>query len=133
MNRFILTGIIKTIKYLPDAVCVYVDDMEKGYTRKDGVIVDDLLYTWKVIFKDGMKSYITKFFNDGMLVDIDARMRPYAVEKDKTVEGYSCIGLTIQRSCYVRNSFRQEIKMQRDSQLHTDTPPNLADYNKPDF
>lgn len=134
MNRFILTGVIRTIKFLPDSVIVYVDDMEKGYVKPDGTRIDDLLYTWKVIFKaNPYRNFIAKYFNDGMLVDIDARMRPFAVEKETEVQGYSCIGLSIQRGCNTRASHIQEMKMVKESQERSMAQPNLEEYNKPDF
>ena len=98
MNRLVLNGVIRTIKYLPDSILVYIDDKEHGYKRGDGVFVDDMFYTWKVVFSNNFKNFIVKFFNDGMLVDIDAKMRPYAMEKGEMVQGYSCLGLSIQRS-----------------------------------
>lgn len=133
MNRFILTGVIKTIKYLNDSVLVYVDDMEQGYKRADGVLVDNAFYTWKVVFSNNFKNFIVKFFNDGMLVDIDARMRPYAIRENEMVDGYSCLGLSIQRSCYVKNSARQEQRMIKESQRNSSETPNLEDFNQPDF
>jgi hypothetical protein len=133
MNRFILTGVIRTIKYLPESTLIYVDDMEHGYKRADGVVIDDIFYTWKVVFSKNYKNFIVKFFNEGMLVDIDAKMRPFAIEKDKTVEGYSCLGLSIQRSCYVKASARQEIKMIKESMEHTDEAPNIDSYKELDF
>ena len=134
MNRFILNGVIKNIKYLQDAVVVYVDDMEKGYTTQDGKVVNDMIYTWKVIFKSNpFKGYITRHFNDGMLVDIDAKMRPYSLENGEEKDGYSCIGIAINRSCYVRQSYRVQKKLMKDSQMNSDEKPNLEEYNKPDF
>lgn len=133
MNRFILNGVIRTIKYLPDSILVYVDDMERGYKRGDGVHVDDLYYTWKVVFSNHFKVFITKYFNEGMLVDIDARMRPYAVEKKETTQGYSCIGLSIQRSCYVKPTAKAEQRMIKESQGMVAETPDLDAFNEPDF
>lgn len=90
MNRLVLSGVIRNIKYLQDSVIVYVDDMERGYQRTNGTHVDNIYYTWKVVFANNFRNFITKFFNDGMNVDIDARMRPYAMSQDKMVDGYSC-------------------------------------------
>ena len=41
MNRFIVQGFINTIKYLPDACVVHIDDFKKGYKKPNGEIVDD--------------------------------------------------------------------------------------------
>lgn len=134
MNRFILEGTLVKLKYLDDSVICFVDDIEKGYTRNDGVVVDDALNTWKVIFKaNPFKSYITKFFNEGSLVEIDAKMRPYATENGKLVEGYSCIGISINRGAYARSSFRKEKKIMMESQESSLEKPNLEEFEKPDF
>ena len=134
MNRFILEGTINTIKYLEDSVIVYVDDIEKGYQKNDGTMVDDVMYTWKVIFKaNPFRQYITKFFNRGCLVEIDAKMRPFAMENGSSVEGYSCIGISINRGSYARASFRKEQKIMKESQEAIDESPNLEDFQKPDF
>ena len=134
MNRFILEGTINAIKYLEDSVLVYVDDMEKGYQKNDGTRVDDVMYTWKVIFKaNPFKQYISKFFNEGSLVEIDAKMRPYAMENGKLVEGYSCIGISINRGSYARASFRKEKKLIKDSQEASNEMPNLEEFQKRDF
>ena len=134
MNRFILEGTINTIKYLEDSVIVYVDDMEKGYQKNNGTRVDDVMYTWKVIFKaNPFRQYITKFFNRGCLVEIDAKMRPYSKENGKLVEGYSCIGISINRGSYARAAFRQEQKIIKESQSGVDDVPNLEDYQSADF
>ena len=133
MNRFILTGEIRTIKYLPDSIVLYIDDMERGYKRTDGVIVDDMFFSWKVVFSNNFKNFIVKFFNEGMLVDVDAKMRPFAVERGESVQGYSCLGLSIQRSSYIKRYAKQELKMIKDSQLASDEQPDLDAYNQPDF
>jgi hypothetical protein len=133
MNRFILTGEIRTIKYLPDSIVLYIDDMERGYKRADGVIVDDIFFTWKVVFSKNYKNFIVKFFNEGVLVDIDAKMRPFAVERGESVRGYSCLGLSIQRSSYIKRNAKQELKMIKDSQLASSEQPDLDAYNQPDF
>jgi hypothetical protein len=133
MNRLVLSGVIRNIKYLQDSVIVYVDDMERGYQRTNGTHVDNIYYTWKVVFANNFRNFITKFFNDGMNVDIDARMRPYAMSQDKMVDGYSCLGLSIQRSCHVSSTFRQEKEMIRDSRERMDEEPDLDSFTQPDF
>lgn len=133
MNRFILQGFINTIKYLPDTCLVYIDDFEMGYKRSNGEIVDDKYLSWKVIFPSGMKAFITKYFGNGMLVDIVAKMKPYEIEQDKIIEGYSCLGLSIQRASYPRASVKQEQRMMKESQEYSSETPNMESYNEPDF
>lgn len=133
MNRFILTGEIKAVKFLDDSVLVYVEDMERGYRRSDGVVVDDMFFTWKVVFANNFKNFIVKFFNDGMMVDIDAKMRPFAIEKGVSEKGYSCLGIAIQRSNYVKKYAKAERKMIAKSQIDGNDTPDFASYNEPDF
>lgn len=134
MNRFILEGTLVKLKYLEDSIVCFVDDIEKGFKRSDGTIVDDVLHTWKVIFKaNPFKSYITKFFNEGSLVEIDAKMRPYAMENGKAVDGYSCIGISINRGAYARPAFRNEKKLVKESMETSTEMPNLEEFQKSDF
>lgn len=133
MNRFILQGYINTIKYLPDACLLYIDDFEGGYKRPNGEIVEDKYMSWKVIFPNGMKAFISKYFGNGMLVDIVAKMRPFEIEKEKIIEGYSCLGLSIQRASYPKSTVKREIKMIKDSQSSADEIPDLESYIEPDF
>ena len=58
---------------------------------------------------------------------------PYAIEKEKIIDGYSVIGQTINISSYPRASVKQEAKMIKESQMHDTATPNLDEYNKPDF
>ena len=133
MNRFILEGFIGNVQYLPDSCILTINEYEQGYTKGNGEYVDDKFITWKVIFKGSMKAYISKFFKNGMLVDIDAKMLPYAVSRGEAVDGYSCNGIAINMASYPRQSARQEMKMMRESQQMTDEAPDLEEFNKPDF
>lgn len=133
MNRFIVQGFINTIKYLPDACLVFIDDYESGYKRPNGEVVEDKYMSWKVIFPNGMKSFITKYFGNGMLVDVVAKMKPYEIEQEKIVQGYSCLGLSIQRASYPKSTVKREIKMIKDSQASADEIPDLESYIEPDF
>ena len=128
-----LTGLISTIKYINDAVLVYVDEYKKGYRRNDGVVIEDKYLLWKVIFKGGLKNYINKFFSDGMLVTIKGEAMPYAIEKDKLVDGYSFIGQCINRASYPRQHARAEQRMIKESQAKMTDEPDLDAYNQPDF
>ena len=133
MNRFIVQGFINTIKYLPDACVVYIDDFKKGYKKTNGEIVDDKYISWKIIFKGYFKKYISEHFSNGMLVEIDADMYPYAIHNGKIIEGYSCLGKTIDIASYPRSSVKQEIRMIKESQQTSSGIPDLDTYNSPDF
>ena len=133
MNRFVVQGFINTIKYLPDACIVYVDDFKKGFKKPNGEIVDDKYFSWKIIFKGYFKKYINEHFSNGMLVEIDAEMYPYAIQNGKLVDGYSCLGKSIDISSYPRSSAKQEMKMIKESQENSTDIPNLQEFNAPDF
>lgn len=133
MNRFIVQGFINTIKYLPDACVVYIDDFKKGYKKPNGEIVDDKYFSWKIIFKGYFKKYINEHFSNGMLVEIDAEMYPYAIQNGKLIEGYSCLGKSIDISSYPRSSIKQEQRIMRETQANADEMPNIEDFNRPDF
>lgn len=134
MNRFIVQGFINTIKYLPDACVVYIDDFKKGYKKPNGEIVDDRYFSWKIIFKGYFKKYINEHFSLGMLVEIDAEMFPYSIQNGKILDGYTCLGKSIDISSFPRASVKHELRMIKESQESSDgEAPNLDAYNRPDF
>ena len=133
MADFTATGFINTIKYLPESCLVFIDEYKKGFRKADGTTVDDRYMTWKCIFKPYFKKYINEHFANGMLVQVKGDILPYAIEKEKIVDGYSVIGQTINMASYPRSSVKQEMRMQKESQLHSDGTPNLDAYNEPDF
>lgn len=133
MNRFILQGFVNTIKYLPDACILYIDDFKKGYKKPNGEVVDDKYFSWKIIFKGYFKKYINEHFSNGMLVEIDAEMYPYAIRNGEIIEGYSCLGKSIDLSSYPRSTVKMEQNLVKESLLHGSEIPNIDEYNKPDF
>ena len=133
MADFTTTGFINTIKYLPDSCLVFVDEFKRGYRKPNGELVEDKYLSWKCIFKPYFKKYINDHFSTGMLVQIKGEILPYAIEKEKFVEGYSVIGQMINLASYPRASVKQEAKMIRESQLSDTEKPNLDEYNKEDF
>ena len=128
-----VTGFVSAIKYLPGAVFVFVNEYKKGYRKQNGEIVDDKCISWKIIFKAGMRNYISKFFNNGMLVTVKGEVFPYAIEKEELVDGYSFIGQCMNLSSYPRLGARDEKKMVYESQLSSEEKPDLDAYNQPDF
>ena len=133
MAKFLVQGYIRSVRYLQDACLVFVDEFKQGFKRGNGEVVDDKYIQWKIVFKGYFKNYINKHFSDGRLVDIYAEVLPYAIEHDEIVDGYSCIGKTIDRSSYPRSGAKQEIRMVKESQLHSNAQPDLDRYNEPDF
>lgn len=133
MADFTLVGFIRAIKYMDDAVLVFIDEYKNGYKKSDGEIVNDRYISWKCIFKSYFKNYISKHFGNRMLVQVKGEVFPYAIEHDKMVEGVSVIGQTINIASYPRPSARREMKAIRDSQFHGDGTPDLEDFNEADF
>ena len=133
MAAFHVIGFINTIKYLPDACLVFIDEYKAGYKKPNGDIVEDKYISWKVIYKGYFKKYINTHFNNGMLVEVKGDIRPYAIEKEKIIDGYSVIGETINIYSYPRASVKQEQRMVKDSQLHASGTPDLETFNRPDF
>lgn len=133
MAKFIVQGYIRSVRYLDDSCLVFLDEFRKGYRKPDGVVVDDRYVQWKVVFKGYFKNYISKHFSDGMLVDVYADVLPYAIEHDSIIDGYSCLGKTIDIAGFPRASVRAEQKLIRDSETHGEGVPDLDGYNRPDF
>ena len=133
MADFSVTGFINQVKYLPDACLVFIDEFKKGFRKSDGTIVDDKYMSWRCIFKPYFKKFINEHFNKGMLVQVKGEIMPYAIERDKLVDGYSVIGQTLNMASFPRASVKQEHRMIKDSQLHASETPDLDDFNAPDF
>lgn len=133
MADFTVTGFINTIKYLPDAVFVFIDEFKKGYKKPNGEIVEDKYFSWKCVFKSYFKKYINEHFSTGMLVQIKGEVIPYSIEHEKIIDGYSVLSQTINMASYPKQSVKQENHMIKESQMHDSETPNLEDYNKPDF
>lgn len=128
-----VTGFVNSIKYLQDAVLVFVDEYKKGYRKQNGEVTEDKYYSWRVIFKNGLRSYISKYFNHGMLVTIKGEALPFAIEKGKNVDGYSFIGQCINIASFPRATVKAERKMIKESQEYATERPNIEEYNKDDF
>ena len=133
MADFTVIGYINTIKYLPDSCLVFIDEFKRGYRKQDGTMVDDKYMSWKCIFKPYFKKFINDHFNQGMLVQVKGDILPYAIDKERIVDGYSVIGQTINLASYPRASVKQEQRMIKDSQLRGSEIPDLDGHNKPDF
>lgn len=135
MAAVTLIGIIENVKYLSNGggCFVFLSEYKKGYRKSDGTRVDDKYLSWKVIYKQGLVSYINKHFNTGMVVEVKGDILPYAIEHEQIVDGYSIIGQTLNLFGVPRVYQRQETKMQKDSQLHSSGTPDLEGYNTPDF
>lgn len=128
-----IIGFIEKMRFLPDSILVFVSEYKKGFKRKDGTIVDDKYMSWKTIWKPYFKNYINAHFSDGMLVEIKGEILPYAINHEKVVDGYSCIGQCINIFSYPRSSVKQEIRMIKESQQTSSGTPNLDAFNEPDF
>lgn len=133
MADFTVTGFINTVKYLPNAALVFIDEFKRGYKKSNGETVDDKYLSWKCLFKPYFKKYINEHFSNGMLVQVKGEILPYAIQNQNIVDGYSVLGQTINLASFPRASVKQENKMIKESQMHDTATPNLDEYNKPDF
>lgn len=133
MASFECMGFIDTIKYLPDACLVFLSEFRKGFRKKDGTIVDDKYFSWKCVFKPYFKKYINEHFNTGMLVQVKGEITPYAIEKERLVNGYSIIGQCINIASFPRSSVQHEMKMIKESEMNSEEKPDIESYMQPDF
>lgn len=124
---------ISAIKYLQDAVIVYLDEFHAGYKRANGERVEDKYYSYKTIWKAYFKKYISEHFGEGMLVHVKGDMLPYEMRQGAIVDGYTIIGEHITRASFPRADVKREHQMIKDSQLHSSGTPDLEAYNAPDF
>lgn len=134
MAAVVLTGFIDNIHYLKNgSVVVHISEFRKGYKQKDGSVVKDRYLVWKCLFKQGLRKYINEHFSNKMYVEVKGDIYPYAIENEKTVEGYSLIGQTLNLASVPRLYAREEQKMYKESQLHGSGTPDIDGYNEPDF
>lgn len=130
----LFTGHIEGIKYADNCAIVTASEIKKGYKKKDGVIVDDELLTFKFIFKTYFKNYIASHFTKGMYVKIKGIMFPYAKNHSgETIDGYSIIGQTIDIAAYPTKYVRNEKRIIKESIAKSDESPDLNSYAAPDF
>ena len=133
MADFTVSGFINSVKYLPEAVLVFIDEYKRGYRKNNGEVIDDKYLSWKCVFKPYFKKFINEHFSTGMLVQIKGEILPYALQNQNIIDGYSVLGQTINLSSFPRSSVRQERKMIKESQMNDDARPNLEEFNNPDF
>lgn len=135
MASYDVIGVIERISYLPqqNGCVVFLSEYRKGYKRKDGVRVEDKVDQWKIIFKQGLTKYLSDHFTTGMTVHIKGDIRPFAIDRGQTVDGYSVLGETCNMFSYPRPSERLEKRAIRESQQSSDGIPDLAAFKEPDF
>lgn len=133
MASFEVTGLVNTIKYMPDHCLVFIDEFKKGYKKQDGTRVEDRYISWKCIFKPYFKKYINEHFSNGMLVQVKGEVMPYAIDHERLVDGYSVIGQTINMASYPKSMLKQERRMIKESLENSSERPNLQDHLTPDF
>jgi len=130
-----IIGIIDRISYLPNqgGSAVYVSEFRRGYKRKDGVRVEDKVDLWKVIFRPSMTKFISDHFSGGMTVDVKGDARPFAVEHEQVIDGYSVLGQVISLFSYPKPAERLERKARCESQQTSSGTPDLASFTESDF
>lgn len=130
-----IIGIIESVKFIPNGggCFVFLSEYRKGYRKSDGTRVEDKYLSWKVIYKQGLVSYINNHFSNGMVVEVKGEVLPYAIENGETVDGYSVIGQTMNVFSVPRLYQRQEARLQKETQMHSSGKPDLESYNQPDF
>lgn len=134
MASFELNGFVSQIKYLPSgSVVVYLDEYHQGYKTSSGVKVDEKYLTFKTIWKPYFAKYINEHFNRGMYVNVKGEVLPYAKVGDALVDGYTVIGQTINMASFPKASLRRELKMKKESELHSIGEPDVDGFLAADF
>jgi len=129
-----MNGFVSQIKYLPNqSVVVYLDEYHQGYKTSGGVKVDEKYLSYKTIWKPYFAKYINEHFNRGMYVNVKGEMLPFAKEKDTIVDGYTILGQTINMASFPKASLRRELKMKKESELHSIGVPDVDGYLDSDF
>jgi hypothetical protein len=135
MASILIVGVISNIQYLPNhGGCVMLlSEFRRGYKRKDGVRVEDKIDQWKVIFRPSMTKFVSDHFSNGMAVEVKGDARPFAIEHDKAVEGYSVLGQTVTLFSYPKPAESLERRAIQESQRTSCGMPDLSSLKEDDF
>lgn len=135
MASILIYGIIEAIRHLPNqgGCIVYVSEFKKGYKKKDGGRVEDRNYQWKVIYKQGLVKYITDHFSTGMVVEIKGDAAPFAVIQEKTVDGYTVFGQTMNMFSYPKVFQHLEERAIKESAETSFGKPDIQSFKADDF
>lgn len=127
-------GHIEGVRYTETSVVIVACERRKGYKKKDGTIVDDELLTFRFLFNNNYRKYISEHFSRGMLVKIKGFMLPYAKDHEgHIIDGFTCIGQCIEIASYPSNNVRIEKRMVKESQKTSTETPRLEEFESPDF
>lgn len=134
MADFTLYGFIEGIRYSEQSAAVTVSERKMGYRKKDGTYVDEDIVTFRVIFKEYFKKYLSTNFSEGMLVKVKGTLLPYVKDRDgNTNEGFTLLGQTIDREAYPKSTTRLEHRMIKESALHGEGTPDVEGFRQDDF
>ena len=135
MASILIIGVISSIQYLPNqGGCVMLlSEFRRGYKRKDGVRVEDKIDQWKVIFRPSLTKFVSDHFSNGMTVEVKGDARPFAIEHDKAIEGYSILGQTVNMFSYPKPAERLERRAIQESQQTSFGKPDISAMKEEDF
>lgn len=130
-----ILGFIRQVKYLQDGVLVFIDEFKSGYKRSDGTSVGDKVLSWRCIFANYFKKFVSQHFGNGMLVQVKGEVLPYSVEHGESVAGYTVLGQTLNMASYPKSGAKAEIKRVKDGLSNSSDVgiPDLDNYNESDF
>ena len=134
MADWLILGHIEGIWYNEESVIVTVTEKTPTYKKKDGTRVESELLTWRVMFRNTFRKYLSDHFYQGLLVKIMGSIVPFSMTKERTVvEGYTIYGKSIEMAPYPSSTYRNEKRMLKESQMHDIGTPDAGSYNAPDF
>lgn len=132
MASIVIEGYVNAIKYLQGSCIVYVDEFRSGYRRSSGERVPDRWLTWKVLFKEYFKKFVSMHFGEGMRVRVLGEALPYAVDKGEYIDGYTIVGLSI-NLCPNPKNFKKEKRLLKDSENMDMGIPDPESFIESDF
>lgn len=133
MAAFSVIGFVDCIKIIDGACLMFLSEFKKGYTKKNGEHVDDKYISWRIIFKDYFRKYLTENFNKGMLVEVKGEVFPYEVEHGEVKDGISILGQCCNLFSFPRSSMKQELRLIKRSQEMNDEEPDVDEFYREDF
>lgn len=105
----VLLGHIVGVRYNERSVEVSVGECRRFYGVGGGVAGngEDVMLVWRCVFKPYFKTYVSRNFRVGHLVNVKGEVLPYALDGDgRSVAGYTLLGQSLNLACYPRDLSR---------------------------
>lgn len=133
-----LFGIVDDVRVDGNVIRMVLLERRAGYKRKDGVVVEDEVVRFEVMFKSFMRNYVLNCFPVGSLVRVKGVFLPYkrcVVDGADVVRGgYTIFGQTLDAACVPYKDMKRDVGLLRSGRgSKMDAVDGLEDFRSDDF